>query len=112
MMEEGPVARVLVALEEREVEHPVEDLLPGLGEAELAAEVRAQAAEDARDELLVSGREEDRRAGLADERSELGLREELRDRRARLARLVADEVGEAFRTPFLRDLLEPRELGA
>ena len=110
MVEERPVAGVLVALEEREVDHPVEDLRPGFGEVELAAEVRAQAAEDTRHECLVAGGEEHRRAGLGGERGQLVFGEELRDRRACLARLVVHEVREPLRPPLLRDLLEPREL--
>ncbi len=47
-MHERPAAAGLVALEEREVDDPVEHLGLRVGEGELAAEVRAQAAEHAR----------------------------------------------------------------
>ena len=43
---------------------------------------------------------------------ELLLREELRDRGAELAALVPDDVREALRAAFLRELLECPELGA
>ena len=59
----------------------------------------------------ASAREEERLAVLAAERGELGLREELGDRRADLA-AVEDEVGEPLCPPLLRDLLELRELAA
>ena len=74
--------------------------------------MHAQAAEHAGDELRLAGAEEDRRAGLGRERGELLLGEELRDRRAALAVLVDDDVGEALCPPLLRNLLEPRQLGA
>src|SRR4051794_14917625 len=109
MVQERPAAGV-VALEEREVEHPVEDVLPRRGQGELTAEVDAEAAEHTCDELRVAGGEEDRRVGLARKRGELVLRQELRDRRAALAVLVDDDEGEPLGAPLLRDLLEPREL--
>ena len=43
---------------------------------------------------------------------ELGLGQELGDRRAHLPALVVDEVREALRPPLLRELLEPVELRA
>ena len=50
--------------------------------------------------------------GSPAKRGELRLGEELRDRRAHLARLVGDHVGEPLRAPLLRELLERVELGA
>src|SRR5579885_1504924 len=109
MVHERP-ASVLVLLEQREVGHPVEGLRGRLGELQLPAEVGAQTAEDARDRRLVAGGEQRGRAGRPGERFELALRQELRDRRAHLAALVADDVREPLRPPLLRDLLEPGEL--
>ena len=109
MVEEGPVAGLLVALEEREVDHPVEDLVLGR-ELELASEVDSETAEDACDRRLVTGCEEHRRARLASERLELALRQELRDRRPHLVSVV-HEIRETLRSPLLRDLLEPLQLG-
>ena len=51
-------------------------------------------------------------AGLAAEDGQLLLGEELRDRRAHLALLVVDEVGEPLRPPLLRELLELRQVAA
>ena len=74
-------------------------------------EVHAQGAEDALDHLLGVGREQDGRAGIGPECVQFALGEELRDRRAHLARFVDDEVCEAFCAPLLRELLEAPELG-
>src|SRR5204863_6318238 len=82
VMEKRPVAGLFVALEEGEVDHPVEDFLAGLGEAELTTEVRAQAAEDARNKRLIAGCEEHRCSRRGSERGQLAGGEELRDRRA------------------------------
>ncbi len=49
---------------------------------------------------------------LAPEPLELGLAQELGDRRAHLAVGTVDEVREALRAPLLRDLLELREVAA
>ena len=86
----------------------MEELLLGC-EPELASQVDAHATEDARDRRLVPGGEQHRRAGLAPERVELALREELRDRRPHLVAVV-DEVRQPLRPPLLRDLLEPLQL--
>ena len=110
MVQERPSSRVLVTFEEREVGHPVESVRPPFGELELATQMNAQAAEHATDRMLVGGSEEHGRAGLGTERSELLLREELRDRRANLA-VVVDEVCEPLCSPLLRDLFETGELG-
>ena len=83
-----------------------------VGQAELSPQVHAKAAEDAHDRGLVTGPEEQGRAGRSRERRELGRRQELGDRRAHLAALVDDDVGEAPGTPFLGDLLEPPELAS
>jgi hypothetical protein len=98
--------------EEREVDHPEELVLRLVDQLELVAELRAQSAEHALDHRHGVCREQDGRARRRGERLELLLREELRDRRADLSRLVHDEVGEALRPPLLRDLLEPPELRA
>src|SRR6188472_1106840 len=109
MMEERPVARVVVDLEQREIDDPVEQLLVRR-ELELATEVNPHATEHARDRRRVAGAEQHGRAPLRAEGVELRLRQELRDRRADLAALV-DEVREALRAPLLRDLLESLQLG-
>ncbi len=111
MVQERPRAGVLVALEEREVDDPVERVARAVCEAELAAEVHAEAAEHAAHRRFVGGREERGRARLGREACELVLGEELRDRRADLAAVV-HEVREALCAPLLRELLEPPELGA
>src|SRR5437868_5993020 len=106
VVHERPVAGVFIALEEREVDDPVENVAAGLREPELAAEMRPQPAEDAPDDRLVAGGEERRRPGAARERGELLLGEKLRDRRADLAAVV-HEVRETLRSPLLGDLLQP-----
>ena len=82
-------------------------------QAELAAEVQAQRAEHARDDRRLVGGEEHGRArdppgsasSSASERNfAIGERTS--------PSLVDDEVGEPFRAPLLRDLLEPCELAA
>jgi hypothetical protein len=79
MMEERPVAGLVVDLEQREVDDPVEQLLVGR-EPELASEVDAHAAEHACDGGLVAGTEENGRARLCAEGVELRLGQEFRDR--------------------------------
>ena len=111
VVHERPAVALLVLLEEREVERPGERVPVRVGEPELAAEMRAQAAEHARDRRLVGGGEERRRVRLPRERRELVIRQELCDRRSDFAAVV-DEVREALRSPFLCDLLQPAELGA
>src|SRR5205823_8876436 len=81
-------------------------------QAEPLAEVLPQRAEHPGDDVRLVGTEEHRRARLRADRLELRLREELQDRRARLAGLVVDDVGEALGAPALRELLEVSELGA
>ena len=90
----------------------MEVVLRRVDQLELAAEVQAEEAEHARDRCLVTCAEEQGRPGVGLERLELGLREELRDRRADLAALVDDDVGEALRPPLLCELLEPANLRA
>ncbi len=107
-MEKRPVAGLLVTLEEREVDHPVEEILVRR-EPELTIEMDAEAAEHARDSRLVAGCEERGRARLAPECLELRLGEELRDRRPHLVAVV-DQVRETLGSPLLRDLLEPLQL--
>src|SRR5690348_3267732 len=110
MVDERPPLALLVVLEEREVERPREAVGLAIGEVELAAQMRTQAAEHPRDRRLVGGGEERRRVRVARERRELVLGEELRDRGSNFAAVV-DEVREALRPPFLRDLFQPAELG-
>src|SRR4051794_29063868 len=111
MVQKGPAACV-VPLEEREVEHPVEDVGAPGGQIELAAEMHPETAEHPSDEVGLAGAEENCGAGLGGERSELLLREELGDRRAPLAVLVDDDVCETLCSPPLGDFLEPCELRA
>ena len=112
MVRERPPAGLLVLLEEREVDNPVEDVLCDVDQPELAADVQAQEAEHPRHHRLVAGGEEHRRPGLVAECLQLALGEELRDRRADLPALVAHEVGEPLRAPLPRELFEARELSA
>ena len=111
-MHERPGARLLVLLEEREVEHPVEDVEVRVDQVELPAEVQAQQPEHAQHGGVVPGAEEHGRPWRRLERRQLGRREELGDRRAHLAALVHDDVGEALRAPLLRQLLEALDLAA
>src|SRR5206468_2880433 len=105
-----PLPGLVVALEEREVDDPVEELLAGLREVELARQVQAEPPEDARGDGLIVGDEERGAPRLGLERLQLLRREELRDRRPDLAGVV-DEVGQPLRAPLLRDFLEAAELG-
>ena len=111
MVHGRPARFVVVALEHREVLDPEERERALVDQAELAAEVEAERAEHAGRRRPRVGGEEERLAVLAAERGELGLREELGDRRADLA-AVEDEVGEPLCPPLLRELLELRELAA
>ncbi len=112
MVHEGPAPGLLVVEEEREVEDPQECVLSLVDQAQVGAEMRAQRAEHAFDHRLAVGHEEDGRVRRGAKCLELGLGEELRDRRTHLAGLVDDEVGEPLRTPLLRELLEASELRA
>ena len=105
MVLRGPAFLVLVPLEQGHRRDPEE--LPGVAvdQVELAAEVQAKQAEHLARELRRVGDEEGRRPRLA-ERRQLGLREELRDRRGDFAVLAEDDVGEAFRAPRLGHVLE------
>ncbi len=112
MVHRLPAFLLLVPLEQREIGHPEE--APGLAvdQVELATEVEAERAEHARDHRRLVGPEQHRRRRLRPERVQLGLREELCDRRANLALLVVDEIREALRAPLLGDPFEPLEVGA
>ncbi len=112
MVHRGPASFLLVALEHREVVDPEEREALVVDQTELAAEVQAQRAEDARGRLPRVGGEQDGGGGLAAESRQLLLGEELRDRGPHLALLVVDEVREPLRPPLLRDLLEACEIAA
>src|SRR5947208_2445023 len=99
VVDERPVLFLFVPLEEREVEDPQKRFLAPVGEVEVTAEVRAQAAEDARDLRLVARGEEGGRSRVGAERLQLALGEELRDRGPRLSQFVVDEIREALCTP-------------
>src|SRR6478672_11875582 len=92
VMDERPLARVLVLQEQWEVEHPVK-LVPRLvDEAELLAEVQTQSAEHPLHHRRAVRDEEHGRAGRRAKCLELSLGEELRDRRAHIPALVIDEI--------------------
>ena len=112
MVDGRPASFVLVPLEHREVGHPEERERALVDQPELAAELEAERAEHPRGHRPRVGGEEQRLVGRRGERLELRLGEELRDRRADLALLVADHVGEALGAELLRALLERGELGA
>src|SRR5205807_5143879 len=101
MVHERPLARLLVALEEWEIDDPVEDV--GLGdEPEFARELEPEQTEHLLDDLLLVGDEERRLAFGDAERCEFRFREELRD---------LGEHREPLRSPLLREALEPLVLG-
>src|SRR6266540_6091258 len=112
VMNERPLARVLVFEEQRKVEDP-EDLVARLvHELELLAEVEPESTEHPLHQRGGVRDEENGRTGHALKRFELALRQELGDRRADLARLVEDEIREALGAPLLRELLQPLQLSA
>src|SRR6185436_15025731 len=94
------------------VGHPEERERRVVDQAELAPEVEPEVTEDPRGRLPRVGREEQGLAGCGPERSELLLREELRDRGAQLAVCVTDDVRESLRSSLLRELLQCGKLGA
>ena len=111
MMHRLPPVFLLVPLEQREIGYPEEPPRFAVDQLELAPEVESQRSEDPRDHRRLVGGEEHGRRRLRAKTVELLLREELRDRRADLALLVVDEIGEALRPPLLGDPFEPLEVG-
>jgi hypothetical protein len=86
----------------------IQDPFPRLlvDQPELAAEVKPQRTEHARDHGRLVGGEENAVARIAAEVRKLLLGEELGNRRAHLALLVPHEVREPLGAPLLGDLLE------
>src|SRR5581483_1920165 len=92
--------------------HPEEAVRALVDQAQLAPEPQPQRAEHPRGQRPLARDEEEGRRRLASQRRELLRREELRDRRAHLALLVVDEVGEPRRAELARRVLEGSELAA
>ena len=111
MVDRGPALILFRPLEHREVRDPGPDERLLVDEPELVAKAVAQRPEHARDLVGLVGAEEHRRARIGAEGRELGLREELRDRRPRLSVLAVDDVREPLRPPLLREGLELLEIG-
>ena len=112
-MNRAPAILVFVTLEHRHLGDPQEGEEVVVDQAELTTEVEAKGGEDLRRRSPVAGREEQRLPGSDREPLELHVGEELRDRRANLARrLVPDEVRQPSSAVHLRELLERPELGA
>src|SRR5207244_7904026 len=101
---------LLAPVEHGEVRDPEPRPRLLVDQAEPLAEAQPERPEHPRGRGPRVGGEEERRPRLRAQRRELALREELRDRRAHLAVLADDEVGETLRSPLAREVLEPGEL--
>src|SRR5207248_2743559 len=101
VVDSRPAVLLLVPLQQRKVGHPQEAPGVRVDQSELAAEVEAKGTEYAGDEGGLVRTEEDGRARLCAKRRQLGLGEELRDRRAGLALLGENQVGEPLCAPLL-----------
>ena len=92
VMDGAEALLALVPLEHREVRDPAGQPEALVDQPELAAQMEAQVAEDARDHRRRRRTEHDRGARLAADGVELDLRQELGDRRADLARRVEQQM--------------------
>ena len=109
VMHERPAAAVLVQLEEREVEDPVESVLAS--STRPSSRPRwSRSAPSTRSTRALGGGEQHGGAGRRGERFELRVGQELRNRRPDVAVRAVDEVREPLRAPLLRERLELREI--